>query len=89
MLIAGGNVCLTDANAISTADSLLAGIGYIGPASKVMNDKHPQRTQFVNTAATPDKFNNGLLCLKATKRYERGPAIRPGSGRLLSQLYRR
>jgi hypothetical protein len=62
VLAASGNVCPAGASAIAAGDSLLIQIGYTGPVSKIVTDKHALRAQFVATASTLDQFNNELLC---------------------------
>lgn len=62
---AGASTCSGSINTvIAHAKSLLTSIGYTGPTSTVVGPKYSAtiRNDFVNTAATLNTYNNGLLC---------------------------
>jgi hypothetical protein len=59
---AGADTCTAESNAISHANTLLAGIGYAGPPSSVVSSKYPSFADFVNTASTLNSYNNNQLC---------------------------
>lgn len=60
---AGASTCGGAINTtISHADALLVSINYTGPPSSKVGSNHPQRADFLATADTLDRYNNGLLC---------------------------
>jgi hypothetical protein len=59
---AGADTCTAETNAITHANSLLAGIGYAGPPSSKVSSKVSNYADFVNTASTLNTYNNNQLC---------------------------
>lgn len=61
-IASGALTCTAEANAVSHANTLLASIGYAGPPSSKIGPHSSQRTDFVNTAAILNSYNNNTLC---------------------------
>lgn len=59
---AGASVCAPVLDAIVYGDDLLAQIGYDGPVSRLVRNKHPERQHFLDVAGLLDDYNNGLVC---------------------------
>jgi hypothetical protein len=59
---AGASTCSAVLSAIHTGDSILSQIGYAGPPSSKLGSASSLRTSALSTAATLDRYNNGLLC---------------------------
>jgi hypothetical protein len=61
-IAAGASTCTSVNNAIAHADALLIQIGYTGPPSALVGSSSPLRADFLATASTLDRYNNGLIC---------------------------
>jgi hypothetical protein len=61
-IAAGASTCTSVNNAIAHADALLIQIGYAGPPSSKVGSSSPLRADFLATASTLDRYNNGLIC---------------------------